>query len=208
MRPLLKAGYYYHIYNRGNNGENIFKESTNYNFFLQRYSKYCYPVLDTYAYCQLKNHFHLLVRIRNPTEVERLIEDEKIDEKVHKRLSKKGWSPQLVSQQLGHLFNSYTQAFNKKYDRSGSLFERPFKRRKIDQRKYFCNLVSYIHRNPQLHKLCDDFKSYQYSSYPIFSSKRESKINRQETRDRFGGIENFKTAHEQGMEISKEIHIE
>jgi hypothetical protein len=57
MYPPLEPGHYYHIYNRGNNGENLFVEDENYRFFLDKYAKYCYPVFDTFSYCLLKNHF-------------------------------------------------------------------------------------------------------------------------------------------------------
>ena len=46
----LKADTFYHIYNRGINGENLFKEDANYTFFLKKYSKYICPVARTYAY--------------------------------------------------------------------------------------------------------------------------------------------------------------
>ena len=46
----LQPGFYYHIYNRGNNGENIFIEERNYHYFLQLYSKYILPIAETYAY--------------------------------------------------------------------------------------------------------------------------------------------------------------
>jgi hypothetical protein len=55
----LKPGAYYHIYNRGINGENIFKEERNYAYFLSKYAIYLSPMLETYAYCLLKNHFQL-----------------------------------------------------------------------------------------------------------------------------------------------------
>ena len=42
----------YHIYNRGNNGENLFREERNYRYFLQLYAKHVTPVVDTFAYCQ------------------------------------------------------------------------------------------------------------------------------------------------------------
>jgi putative transposase len=60
----LQYGQYYHIYNRGNNRENIFFEERNYRYFLRLYVKYAEPVADTYAYCLLRNHFHFLVRIK------------------------------------------------------------------------------------------------------------------------------------------------
>ena len=62
----LQYGQYYHIYNRGNNRENIFIEERNYRYFLQLYAKHVAPVADTYAYCLLRNHFRLLVRIKDP----------------------------------------------------------------------------------------------------------------------------------------------
>ena len=43
----------------------MFCNDGNYEFFLKRYEKYLSSVLDTYAYCLLGNHFHLLVKIRD-----------------------------------------------------------------------------------------------------------------------------------------------
>ena len=59
----------YHIYNRGINGENIFKEERNYAYFLTKYAKCISPIADTYAYCLLKNHFHLAVKIKTEEEL-------------------------------------------------------------------------------------------------------------------------------------------
>jgi REP element-mobilizing transposase RayT len=59
----------YHIYNRGVNRENIFIEERNYAHFLTLYTKYIVPVADTFAYCLLRNHFHLLVRTRTEEDV-------------------------------------------------------------------------------------------------------------------------------------------
>jgi hypothetical protein len=60
----LRYGEYYHIYNRGNNRENVFIEERNYPYFLKLYAKHVEPIADTYAYCLLRNHFHVLVRIK------------------------------------------------------------------------------------------------------------------------------------------------
>lgn len=61
----LESGKYYHIYNRGNNGENLFIAERNYAYFLNLYAKHIGPVAETFAYCLLRNHFHLLIRIKN-----------------------------------------------------------------------------------------------------------------------------------------------
>lgn len=48
--PLL-PGRYYHIYNRGNNRENLFREERNYPYFLGLYARHVGPIAQTFAYC-------------------------------------------------------------------------------------------------------------------------------------------------------------
>ena len=60
---------YYHIYNRGINGETLFREPDNYRHFLRLYDKYIEPVADTFAWCLMPNHFHLLVQIKGEEEI-------------------------------------------------------------------------------------------------------------------------------------------
>ena len=50
---------FYHIYNRGINGETIFKREENYAYFLLKYDQCVSPIAQTYAYCLLNNHFSL-----------------------------------------------------------------------------------------------------------------------------------------------------
>ncbi|MBI1800097.1 MAG: transposase [Chloroflexi bacterium] len=66
----LAYGQYYHIYSRGNNRGDIFKDTRNYAYFLKLYAHHIEPIADTYAYCLMRNHFHVLIRVRdNPREV-------------------------------------------------------------------------------------------------------------------------------------------
>jgi len=60
----LEPGMFYHVYNRGNNGTDLFYDTDCYYHFLRLYEKYMNPVADTYAWCLLGNHFHLLVYIK------------------------------------------------------------------------------------------------------------------------------------------------
>jgi len=73
LGPMLpfEHGKYYHIYNRGNNREDLFCIHENYIHFLRLYEKYMYPIANTYAWVLMKNHFHLLVRIREEEEISR-----------------------------------------------------------------------------------------------------------------------------------------
>jgi hypothetical protein len=66
--PLLYDTYY-HIYHRGVNGENIFVEERNYDLFLRLFERHLVPVADLFAYCLLRNHFHLSVRIKPAEEI-------------------------------------------------------------------------------------------------------------------------------------------
>ncbi len=67
--PPLLYDTYYHIYNRGNNRENIFIQERNYTHFMNLYAKYIDPISETFAYCLLRNHFHVLVRIKAEEEI-------------------------------------------------------------------------------------------------------------------------------------------
>jgi REP element-mobilizing transposase RayT len=66
--PLLYDTYY-HIYNRGVNRGNIFFEERNYDLFLKLYEKHLTAVTDLFAYCMLKNHFHLSLRVKSEEEI-------------------------------------------------------------------------------------------------------------------------------------------
>ena len=65
----LKYGKYYHMYNRGIDGCELFREKTNYEHFLRLYEKYISLIADTYSWCLMGNHFHLLVRIKEEEEI-------------------------------------------------------------------------------------------------------------------------------------------
>ena len=66
----LRYGQYYHIYNRGNNRENLFVEQRNYPYFLKQYTNHILPIAETCAYCLLPNHFHFAIRTRTEDEQE------------------------------------------------------------------------------------------------------------------------------------------
>lgn len=70
QRAPLEFGKYYHIYNRGVNKCDVFKEPSNFKHFLNLYDKYVSLIAETYAWVLMKNHFHFLVRIRNEKEID------------------------------------------------------------------------------------------------------------------------------------------
>ena len=173
----LENGKYYHIYNRGINSGILFKENSNYEYFLKLYDLHVDPMAETYAWCLIKNHFHFLIRIKD-------MEAIKTENKIQ------------PSQSFSNLFNAYTKAFNKKYNRHGALFERPFRRKRIEDENYFQNLIAYIHNNPVHHNICEHPLNYPWSSYIICLSDKPTKLKRKEVIEIFNDIENFKYIHQ------------
>ncbi|MCX6120396.1 MAG: transposase [Ignavibacteriales bacterium] len=177
----LEQGKYYHIYNRGNNRENLFYENRNYDYFLQQYTKHIVPIAETFAYCLMKNHFHVLVRIK----------DDRLDKS--QRLVKSS----LVTNKFRNFFISYAKAINKAYGQTGALFQRPFGRREVTSNEYFAWLVHYIHFNPQKHGFVKNFQTYLYSSYSIIHSGQSNVVDRDKVLEWFGGKEAFIEFHNQ-----------
>jgi len=187
----LQYGRYYHIYNRGNNRGNIFIEERNYPYFLRLYASHIEPVADTYAYCLLRNHFHLLVRIKTEEEIMETL-------RVFKTLRVS--SP---SQQFGNLFNAYAKAINKAYGRTGSLFEHPFGRVEVTSDVHFTWLISYIHQNPQRHGFVEDFRDWPYSSYHTILSAKPTRLQRDQVLAWFGGVDRFSEFHQREVETMR-----
>ena len=189
IEPLF-ADTYYHIYNRGTNSENIFKEERNYDYFLKKYALYIYPIADTYAYCLLKNHFHLLIHTRSEnTILETRIPDEE------GLFNEKDTASVLISRAFASLFKSYSQSINKAYLRTGRLFEEPFRRIEVDNDAYLLKIIKYIHQNPQKHGFVIDFKDYPHSSYPTHLLTASTKLKRDEVLLLFGGVNGFVELH-------------
>ncbi len=194
-KPIpLEKGKYYHIYNRGNNGIDVFFDTESYYHFLRLYDKYISPIAETFAWCLLKNHFHILVYIKTDEE----INWEKLEYSTIEK--PKIFNP---SNQFGYLFNAYTQAINKKFNRTGSLFERPFERKLVSSQKYFQNLIFYIHNNPIFHGFIDNINNYPWSSYETILSDKPTKIKRKEIIEYYGDLENFVYFHTQNQNLSE-----
>ena len=195
---LLREKSYYHIYHRGIDKRVLFRIESDYHHFLNKYQYYLFITVETYAFCLLKNHIHLLVRVRSVEEQRNLVKQlkrKKISELCG--LDYIEFKIQSASKQFGHLFNSYTKYFNKKYERSGVLYDGRFKRIEIDSEEYLTQLICYIHRNPIHHGITAEYTSYPYSSYNEIFSREKSFINKTKVFEWMSNKENFTEAHEE-----------
>lgn len=207
----LKEGYFYHIYNRGAGRKKIFWGKEDYQRFLQKYWYYMHVTTETFAYCLLQNHFHFLIRV--------LTIEEQTTQFNNVRSSYPTGSffgdhypntkPFNPSNQLRHLFNSHTRYVNTKIDRSGTLVEGTFKRKRIQDQQHLNHLVCYIHRNPIHHKITRKYSVYPYSSYNGYFSNHSSYLNRIPILEDFGGKLNFIDAHEEfKLNLGEEFYLE
>ncbi len=211
----LQHGKYYHIYNRGNNREDLFRTPDNYRHFLRLYEKYMLPVVDTYAWVLMKNHFHLLVRVKEVEEIGfyKPINSDGSDDSVRFQTTtapnlSESAGPDSVNPQspnpvkhFSHLFNAYTKYYNKLYNRTGSLFQRPFRRIEISSDRYFRQLVVYIHTNPVHHGFTNDFKDYPWSSFGSVLSVKPTKLRREKIIGWFDDRANFVEVHKQKTDV-------
>jgi REP element-mobilizing transposase RayT len=195
----MQPATYYHIYNRANGSENLFRNEENYHFFLKKYSWHINPIAETYAYCLMPNHFHFLLRIKETEELINYFNESGKLKDANKTFEKFETFQKLeyrISKQFSNLFSSYTQSYNKVFDRNGSLFSPNFKKKPVINEKYLTNVIHYIHSNPVHHGFADNMEDWPHSSYHSFFTSRSSALKRTEVLKWFGGIEGFKKYHD------------
>jgi REP element-mobilizing transposase RayT len=208
-KAILSSDSIYHIYNRANGNELLFKTEDNYRYFLQKYDSYISLIAETYCYFLMPNHFHFLVRIKGENDLTENFKD-KIRKDNHKDQTGFKNLSGLVSRQFSNLFNAYSKAFNKQQNRKGSLFIRPFKRKQVTDVQYLKKLVLYIHYNPVEAGLAKNPKYWKFSSYKSFLSKQTTKLKRAEVISWFNDLDNFIYCHQHPPNltgIEKHIHL-
>lgn len=129
----------HHIIQRGNNRQTIFKDADDYTIFLRwvRDAAKEFKVA-IHAYVLMQNHIHLLASPSDANGMSRMM--------------------QWVGRQ-------YVPYFNKKYGRTGTLWEGRFRATVIDSERYFLACSRYIELNPVRSGLVSDATDYQWSSY-------------------------------------------
>jgi len=194
----FEEGLFYHVYNRSVDRKPMFFNDGNYEYFLKRYNHYLSPVIDTYAYCLMGNHFHLMMRVRDRMDLTTFLHHQN-SASSYKMLSNLQQLPfpvhEIVSHQFQKFFQSYAMSFNKQRDRIGTLFQTPFKRVMIEDEADLARVILYIHANPQEHGIKKDFRDWKWSSYERVLIEKPSQLNKNETLDLFGGKEAYIQAH-------------
>ena len=190
------AGDIYHMYNQGNNKEQIFLSDRNYEYFIGKMKKHLLPYVDVLAYCLMPNHFHWLVHVK---------EEACLPSNMIKPILKYGVESdsyqQILSKEIGVMIRSYTRAINKQEDRSGSLFRKLTKIKKTNElgfinsetekhlegfRNYTGDCFNYIHQNPVKAGLTEKAQDWKYSSASDYLGLVENSICNKAMALRFG----------------------
>ena len=217
----------YHVYNRGTDKRNIFLEEEDYLRFIHDLFEFndTAPALNIYykaanlqnpqsyevplrkierkpreltvkilTFCLMPNHFHLLIeQVKNGG----------------------------ITAFMRKLGTGYTNYFNKKYERSGVLFQGKFKSIMVEEEKHFLHLPYYIHCNPldlvmpewrekeiKDHKKAMQYlENYRWSSFPDYIGKKNfpSVTQREFLTEFFGNPEQYKKDVEKWL---KEMALE
>jgi REP element-mobilizing transposase RayT len=149
-RPAYISGGYYHLFNRGSHKASIFRETDNYLFVLRSIKKYLSDLnLTPIAYCLMPNHYHFLIRQDGDIPAGMLVQ---------------------------RVFNSYSKAYNKRYQHSGTLFEDNYRVKSISQTTHLLHLCRYIHANPVKDGIVSHPADWPYSNYQEWVGSRSGTL--------------------------------
>ena len=152
-------GKYLHLFNKGNNKHALFRNEEDYYQFLDLYKKYLKPVALLYAYCLLPTHFHFLIKVKNIDDIGGICQ-----------------SNDMFWYQYNSFLGIYTKLNNKTNNRSGYLFNGGYSRVVDAEEKSFCQLIVYIHQNPELYGIIADHRLWPFSSYFAYRRKDRRSI--------------------------------
>ena len=145
-KPRIEyAGAFYHVITRGNQRQKIFKDTPDYEKYLQLIASYKQRQhFRLYAYVLMSNHLHLLIETQDVP----------------------------LSKILQGINQSYTVYFNRKYGTVGHLFQGRYKAILCDRERYLLALLKYIHHNPVRAKVTEVPSRYRWSSDRHYRSGR------------------------------------
>ena len=196
--PLV-ADNYYHLFNRAIGREKLFISYENYRYFLQKMVLHVLPVADLFAYSLMPNHFHLLIRIKPH---KNLAAHFKL-KKARLFIPEKHNMADFIMERISNWLNAYTKAFNKVYNRKGSLFIDYTKRSEARSEADITSFILYIHQNAVHHGLNKSIGRWPNDSYQNIIGRQLTYLMRDEVIAWFGSKRLFEAFHNQHVNLRK-----
>lgn len=109
------------------------------------------PLIRVSAFAFMPNHYHLLV----------------------KQICNNG-----ITRFISNFQNSFAKFFNLKYNRHGSLFQNPFRAKRVETEEEFIHISRYIHLNPTTAYLIQfkDLATYPWTSFSLYVDKAQNEL--------------------------------
>lgn len=207
---LFEEGHIYHVYNQGNNRQQIFFERENYLFFLRKMRAYLLPYCNIIAYCLMPNHFHWLIEVKATTYP--MTPSHPMSSTMNKMSD--GIKSRSLNDSIAIMLRSYTRAINVNQKRTGSLFRTKTKSECVSKTKgiapsfyntQFGTVINahnpefeypqvcfdYIHLNPVKAKLVEKAEDWEFSSYPDYCGIRNGTLINRDCGANYGISFNF-----------------
>jgi REP element-mobilizing transposase RayT len=136
-KRLYKKNSYYHVFNRGNNKNNIFFDTEDKKYFLKNFYSYSKRYnIKIVAHCLMRNHFHSIL--------------------------KTGDCPRDLSKFLQAFMTKFSMYINRTYKRVGHVFQGRYKAKLITSKGYLIQVKKYIRNNPVKEGWVEDPDDYRW----------------------------------------------
>lgn len=147
IKRQLSQSKIYHVMLRGNERRKIFLSTEDREKFVNTLrEKNREKAFTVLAYCLMDNHIHLLIN------------------EGQEQISR-------IMQRIGVTYACY---FNRKYKRTGHLFQDRFKSQAIENERHLLAALRYIHNNPVKSNIVENPAQYRWSSYNTYVNKHEN----------------------------------
>jgi len=210
---IFEKGYLYHIYNQGNNRQNIFYNRENYLFFLKKIKIYILPYADILAWCLMPNHFHLMVSVKEEEITFRNTQSQDKSLFIHRMAKNRSeyshpmnTKSRIFNTSIAIMLRSFTRAINKQENWTGSLFRKETKAECIncfkglkpsfiesgislsdllEEKQYPQICFDYIHNNPVKAGLAETSTGWEFSSARDYAGLRNGKLIQKKITEKF-----------------------
>ena len=170
-------GFVYHVMFRGYNRMRIFRDNEDRKDLLSRLNE---VILESeaivYAWVFMTNHVHLLIKTGDKAKLQRIIQRVK---------------------------GGYALYFNRKYRRTGTIFDGRYKSTVVEEEPYLVQLMRYIHLNPYRAGMVNNLKElakYKWSGHIAMISRRKQPFHdTREAKGRFRGKRDYLQYISDGM---------
>ena len=147
---LTVTGYPHHVILRGNDRQDIFRNTADYQRMLDLFEQHSREQgVEIHAYVLMTNHLHLLL---TPLQ------------------------DQSLSKMMQAVGRSYVQIFNKVHGRTGTLWEGRYRSTLIQTERYLLACMAYIDLNPVRATMVAQPEDYVWSSYGHYAGRRHDRL--------------------------------